>query len=346
MNNNNTPFLEKKSSILPLNMLAVSVLMLTIVALCALTAIGWGGIPSISISGAVFAFLLISKRNIIPWLTLPIAFGAAYLISRDLLTGASVLLFVPVGALLAYFTVKKKNLSVTVVALTIVTILSAGLYLTLSVTQLYGSDVRESFIAFGKDIEEAAKELLSAFRYEDSKESGEQFGLPEEGIAELVRVFFMLVPSVIAIICQLTSYGAAKLCRLGCHLFGYDSIYNGAVTKITVSAPAGAIFVVSYFISFIAGGESVVAYSALNLTYMLMPMLAIGGFHTLFGAGGVFRRKAGGPVFLAAIICCALCAVLSPFSFVPLLAMFGAMGAVGRAVGEFIKERNKGQNDR
>ena len=346
MNDNKNNPADIKEGFFGTDIFSLAVMLFVITALSLLSALGIGGISAIGVSGAAFAFLLVSRKNISPWICVPVSFGTAYLVSGDAVTAAQTQLFILVGVVLAGLVIKKKSLSVTVAVLTVVVAICGLAYFTFFVTDTYGNDIKEAYLSFGADLEAGMKEMLDAFRYEDKEQAGPMFGLTEESINEILRSLFMLLFAIAAIICQLMAYGAAKLCRLACHIFGYDGLYSGSVKEIRVSAPAGIIFIVSYFISFLSRGESVIAYSAINLTYMLMPMLAIGGFHELFSRGGIIRRKSKSPFKMAVIISCGICALLSPLSFIPLLSMFGAMGPVARAVADALREKrnNKDEN--
>ncbi len=338
MNNNKYPLWEKRFELPRLNPILALIFILAITGLCALTALGLGGLPSTGVAGAAFAFLLLTVRNPLPALALPLSFLAAYLISGDLLSSLSSLLFVPAGVLLAYTVFTNRSLSASVVALTAIIIVSMAAYLTLAVTQIYGESIKESYLALGADIKEQIFEIFRLFSYEDPQ-GKEVFALSDEVISNLMETSVMLLPSCIVMVCQLIAYGSAKLVKLFSHIFGFDHLFCDNPYHVTLSAPAGAIFIISYAISFLSIEASVVAYSALNLTYIIMPLAAIAGFHYIFGKDGFFRSVASKKTRIIFIVTCAVCIFMSPFSVVPLLAMFGSFGSVGKAVGTYIKNK-------
>lgn len=314
-----------------------------IVILSLLSALGLGGLPLISLAGVAFAYLICTHKNLLPAAVLPLAFLGAFAVSGDLAVSFAALLFVPVGAALAYTTLTKRTLTVTVTVTCVFVLIAFGAYFAVSVTDIYGEGLRESLAAFGRDAESAVREVLSLFQYEDP--SGKEiFSLADEDISFLIDTVVMLLPSVCVVTCQLTAYGAARLLQLFCRLSGHGSYYERPYT-VTVSAAAGAIYIIAYMISFLSREASVLSYAALNLTYILMPVCAAAGFHYLFSKGGIFRGHIPRSTKTIIIITCGFCILMSPFSFIPLLSVFGSTGAIGRSFGEFVRSRRNKNGD-
>lgn len=316
---------------------------LLIIGLSCLTALGLGGIICICISGAVFAFLTVTEKNIIPWLSIPLSFGAALLISRDLLTAAAVLLYVPAGLILAYCVLTKKSLSVTVAALTAGVAVSMFIYLTAAVVHLYGGSIKESYISFRDQLTELLREVMGLLRY--MGEDGQFYAYSDDIIEQLIHTFYMLLPGICAIACQGCAYGMAKLFRLFSKLFGFMFLYNNKPYKVTLSAGAAAIFLIAYTVSIFSYEESVIAYSSINLSYILMPASAIAGFHSIFSKDGFFRRKGPRTSKIILIVACGAVIFMSPLSVIPLLAMFGSGDAVGVAVSALLRARRNRNDD-
>lgn len=316
---------------------------LFIVGLSCLTALGLGGIICICISGAVFSFIAVTERNIIPWLSLPLSFGAAFLISEDLFVALSVLLYVPAGLILAYCILTGRSLSVTVAALSAGVALSMLIYLTAAVIHIYGGGIEESFASFKNEFTRLLKSAMGLLRY--MGEDGQFYSYSDEVIDQLVHTFYMLLPGICAMICQGCAYGMAKLFRLFSNLSGFMFLYGKRSYKVTISAGIAAIFLIAYTVSIFSYEESVVAYSSINLSYILMPASAIAGFHSMFSKNGFFRRKGPKTSKIILIVACGAVVFMSPLSAIPLLAMFGSGDAVGKAFSAHVKARRKKDDD-
>lgn len=319
--------------------IAVQVLMsLAIIAFSALTALAPGliGVFFTGLSGAFFAFLLCTAKKPFYWLTAPLSYAAAFAIMGDPLTALSVLLYLLFGVILAYAVFTNRSLSVTSVALTVAAAVSTAVFLTIAVTNMYGEGIKESYIALYNEFSTLFKEVFSLIKYPSS--DGEMYTIPEETVTALLDQTIMLIPCVCVINCELIGYGCAKLFRLFTVMFGFNVFFSNRRWAVTLSAPAGSILIVSLIISMFSREASVIAYTAINLAYILIPPAAIAGFHSIFGKGGLFFRQTQLSGRVMMIVACAFMGMISPFYFAQMLALIGSFSAVGKAIAAAVKK--------
>ncbi len=320
-----------------MNVITAIVLIIFTAGLSSLTSLGWGGMVFTSLAGLAFGALLCGSRTLLPWISIPLTAIIAYVISGDPVSSATALLYVPVGLVLAYASFTERNLSVTTVLLTVTYLLTLGLSLCHSVTETYGLSLTESFRAFGSDIKTMINEAFSLITYPVSE--SEMFSLSGEDISALTEQTVMLLPSVIVLTCEAIAYGSAKLFCVCSAPLGYSFLFKGREWRISLSAPAGIILIISLIISLFSSEAGVIAYAAINLSYIIIPMAAVAGFHELFRKGGMLRRPMSRPSRIMMIASIAVIAMMSPFAAVEMLSIFGACAAIGRSLTAFIKSK-------
>lgn len=332
------PLWKKRNELHRPSAFAVLVMILAATALSAITAAGIGGMLCTGLAGCAFALLLSSVRGFIPWIALPLSFGCAFLLTGDILLSACVLLYVPVGIILAYCAYTERGLSVTVAALTVALLLSMGAILTVSVTELFSQSIKESYKSLGAELEKSLFDMFSALSY--PAPDGEVYTIPEETVAALIEMSVMILPAVIVVTCQLLAYVTAKIFKSLDSSFGTRALFAGKEYGVTLSLPCAVIYLVSVAVSFFATEASVIAYSAINLIYILMPAAAIVGFKLLFYKNGFLRRNREGRrngLMLGMII---FLAVMSPIAFVQLLCSVSCIYIVVRAFFAFRNRKN------
>ncbi len=311
--------------------LPVAVLMvIAAVALSAITAAGFGGMFCTGLAGCAFALLLVSVRGFIPWITIPLSFGCAFLLTGDIILSLCVLLYVPVGIILAYCAFTERNLSVTVAALTVAILISMGAIFTVSVTELYGQSVAESYRSFWAEMKKSLFEMFSQMKYPSA--DGEAYAIPEEIISALIETAVMILPAVVVVTCEALAYITARIFRSILFAFGPGTAFAQKDYGITISVPCAVIYLASVAVSFFATEASVIAYSAINLAYILMPACAVAGFKLLFRRDGIIRRKREGRrngIWIGIMI---FLAVMSPIAFVQMLSSFACIFTVARAI--------------
>ncbi|MBQ4066119.1 MAG: hypothetical protein IJD22_00615 [Clostridia bacterium] len=318
-------------------------MLLATVVLSALTAKGLGGLFCIGIAGAFFGALLTTVRRPVIWLAVPVSFGGAYLLSGDLLLSLSVLLFVPVGFILAYALFFEKSFSVSVVCLTVVLLASMGLMVLVSVTEAYEGTVRQAAGAFLGDIESYFREAFASVSYPMA--DGQTYSLPAETVDRLIETAVMILPAVAVVTCELLAYVIAKLFRAIVIRSGFRFMLGDRSGEVTVSVGASVVYLISAAVSFFVTKASVIAYSAVNITYIFLPAMAIVGFKMLFGRRGFFRSRRQGPGRIMMIVAVAFLIFMSPIGFLQMLAVLAAVYTVGRTLISGIDHGHGGEDD-
>ncbi|MBE6587904.1 MAG: hypothetical protein E7647_05765 [Ruminococcaceae bacterium] len=313
----------------------IAVLLVTVV-LSAITAVGFGGILCTGLAGCTFALLLSSVRGFIPWLCLPLSFGAALLMSGDVMLSLCSLFFVPLGVILAYCAFTERGLSVTVAALTVGVLLAMGALLTVSVAELYEGSLKECYSAFGADVKQSLEEIFSAMKLPSA--DGEIYSLPGEAVTALMETAVMILPAVIVVTCEAIAYVIARAFKLLAGLFGIGALFAKKSYSITVSVPASIIYILSLAVSYFVTEASVIAYSAVNLAYILMPACAVAGFNYILGREGILRKGLAGGGRVMIIIAVVFMIFMSPVSFIGIMAMFGCIYTIYRAIASRKKE--------
>lgn len=340
MNNSKYILWSRRRDFPSMSVAAAIVLIILTVGLSSLTPLGYGGMIFTSFAGISFGALLCGTKNPLPWISLPITAVIAYLVTGNVIASATSLLFVPIGIALAYAAFTERNLSVTCVFLTVTFVLTTALSLCHSVTETYGLSLIESSRAFAADMKTMINEAFSLISYPVSET--ETFALSAEDISALTEQTVMLLPAVAVLTCEAVAYGSAKLFRVCSKPLGYDFLFKGREWKISLSAPAGMILIVSLIISLFSSEAGVIAYAAVNLSYIIMPLAAVAGFHELFRKGGMLRRPMSRPSRIIMIISMAVIAMMSPFAAVEMLSIFGACAAMGRSLTAYIKSKKDG----
>lgn len=340
MNNSKYVLWNRRRDFPSMSVATAIVLIIFTVGLSSLTPLGYGGMIFTSFAGIAFGALLCGTKTPLPWIAIPMTAIIAYLVAGNVISSATSLLFVPIGVTLAYAAFTERSLSVTCVLLTVTFVLTTALSLCHSVTETYGLSLAESSRAFAADMKAMISEAFSLISYPVSE--NEMFALSSEDISALTEQTIMLLPSVTVITCEAIAYGSAKLFRVCSKPLGYDFLFKDREWKISLSTPAGIILIVSLIISLFSSEAGVIAYAAINLSNIIMPMAAVAGFHELFGKGGMLRRPMSSPSRIIMIVSIAVIAMMSPFATVEMLSIFGACSAMGRSLTAYIKSKKDG----
>ncbi len=336
---NNTKYIlwSRRRDFPTMNIISFVVLMILTVGLSSLTPLGYGGMVFTSFAGIAFGILLCGARNPFVWASIPLTYLISYILTEDLLASAVSLLYVPAGIVLAYAAFTKRNLSVTTVLMTVTFLITMAISLCHSVTQTYGLSLYESARAFGSDIKSMIYDAFSLITYPVSE--NEMFSLSSDDINALTEQTVMLLPSVIVLTCEAIAYGSAKLFCVCSKPLGYGFLFKNREWKLTLSTPAGVILIASLVISLFSSEAGVITYAAINMSYIIMPIAAVAGFHELFRKGGLLRRPISRPSRIFMIVSMVVIAMMSPLAAVEMLSVFGCTAAIARSLTEILKKK-------
>jgi len=213
--------------------------------------------------------------------------------------------------------------------------------LTVSVTELYEGSLLQCYRAFGSDIKALFRESLSSVSYPGP--DGEVYSVPEELLNILIENAVMISPAAAVVTCELLAYISVRVLRFAARLTGRDRLLFPAVYELTISVPTAALYLIALAVSFFSESASVVAYSAINITYIMMPVACGAGFNMLLGKRGIMRGRLSKGSRTVVTVMCVILAVTSPLSFFQMLAMFASIYTVVRTVMEAVKSRTDGE---
>lgn len=296
-------------------------------------------------SGALLAFLLAADRSIISLAAVPAAYLFSLLFSGNFKISLASLLFLPIGLALAVCVMREVSLSRTVAVMTVIIAVCIGTLFVAWTVKLYGAPIAESLKMYADDLRtnynQAADTLVSV-----TDEAGISI-VSRDALDSLAASVKLILPGILVVLCQLLAYCSAKLFRLFSIIFKCGGFFRRP-WRVSVALPTSILFCICYFICLFSSGNSdsdiinIILYSAANLMYILLPMSAISGFHSMFGAGGTFRRTRSIGVRVMLIASCAVFVLINPLMLCALLAIWGAMEGIRRVGAERRKNRDGG----
>ena len=328
----------------PLTPLRAVILGLLTVAFGTMSVLGIGTLFSFMAAASAFALLIIAEQSFLAYIPVPATYLVAVLITDAPVTALFSLLFVPVAFIFRVCFAKKCSLSVTVVAATVGV---AGVAVCAVLPDLlhlkaeYGSiSAGLTFVktTFETYVDSAFAQMNGIFKAAGQKD----LSFTEQMISAVKESLIMISPSFFIVFCEITAYVTEKLIHLYTNIFSCREIYAGYPMRITLNVPSAIIFLASNFISLFLTSE-IVYYSAENLMMMFLPLCTIAGIHSVFGKDGPFRRKGGGFTKILVIILCVMAFTMSPVMLFILLAVWGSVNTISRAV--IMRLMNKGDGE-
>lgn len=249
--------------------------------------------------GILFAYPL-CRGGYAAWLAAPAAYVLTLALSGDLLYSLSSLVFIVTGAALAICVKKKCRLSVTAAVLTVTVAITVGVLFFAAIYSVYGA-LFAGFTAYINDLRAAIAPMIAQLR-SITDENGFTV-LTDQVIASMKESFLMTAPGITVIVCELFALVMAKLFVVVCKIFN-DRALLPDNWHVHTALPTSVLFVISYTVCFFAPSAGIVAYSALNLMMILLPLTSISGFHSMFGANSAFRTtKSQTSKILMVVIC-------------------------------------------
>lgn len=324
--------------------LSIVFIMIT-AALSAVTSMGFGGMFCIGVAGASFGFLLSVRRDLLVWITPLVSFGCAFAVSGSLYSALATLFYIPVGIVLAMALFTRRKLSFTVAVITVLLFIAMGVLFVIALASAYEGGIKECFNAFMDDTRASLNEAFSLISYKG--QDGEVYHLSGKDVELLIESAVMIMPSVVVLTCQLLAYICTRIYRGLFRRLGFEALFFGHRFELTLSLPAAIVYFVSYALSSFAGSSSVLFYSAVNITYILMPAAAIAGFKSVFAKDGLFRVRVRPSSRIFFIVMCAVALFLSPLALIQFFAMFGSGLIMWRAFfSAMIEKKRKNGEDR
>lgn len=306
----------------------------------ALPATPYGGLLCFVIATALLGLLLIAEPSFLAFIPIPLSYIAAVLMTRDPVTSLLAFLTVPGAFALRVCYAKKRSLSVTLVALSVCMGVSFGIMLYFSLTSAYGGSIKEALISVRDYVYSAVDSLFETVKQYAQTVGGDMplAEFSEDSVFLIKRMLIMIIPGMYAVLIELSAYCAEKLMRLFSRLFRCPWV-SAVKNRVTLSLGAAVIYVVSYGISSLFPGDSVIYYSAENLMLIVLPLAAVAGIHSMFGKDSLFRRKGTAFIKVITILLCVMAFYVSPIMLFILFALWGSASAISRAL--FLHAINK-----
>ncbi|MBR6676820.1 MAG: DUF2232 domain-containing protein, partial [Clostridia bacterium] len=294
----------------------------------------------ISLAGATFGLLLCTAGSLLPFATVPVAAALAYILSASPLLTACALLYVPIGIAVAFCIFTEKRLSSALAVVTVVTCIATGAVFAVSVLRMYPGDYLERFKTFGSDFSDLLNSVFSSVQLPSV--NGEAGYLSEEDIQLLISGVVMVIPAVSVITCQVLAYITIRCVKLGAKYIRMENILFGPGYKITIKLPTAILYLAASVLAFLSTKASVLAYSAINISYIMMPVCCAAGYNMLLGKYGLVRRLfptlSKGTLTIIVVILL----LLSPLVFAEVLSLYSAVGVLVAAIKRKLSEnRNK-----
>ena len=329
---------NRRASLPRINRGLAAVLMLLIPVTSGFLQQSVGSSLSICISAALAAFLITADRSPMWLLSLPLSYGAAFLVTGDPVESLFSLIYIVPAAALALCVYKELQLNAVCAICGIVSGLCLVAMLAYELNILYGSPTAVSQLY--SDVRGGLIENLSGLQYPGA--DGEKYALSDSDISSMVESVVMFLPAMAALLMEALGYITAKVYRLATVLSRTDFMFENGVWRLSLSLPAALIFIVCYIVSLFARG-GVIGYTVLNLMYIVMPAAAVAGCRSMFGKGSRFRNgmRTAGKVIM--IILCVAAVYVSPALLAMLFGFWGSAATVAGALRRFI--RNKGSED-
>ncbi len=260
-----------------------AVLLLVSAALSGAAVAGFGGVLLLCVAVGIFAYTMCTGVNIF---VLPLC--AALSLGFSLLLGVQFpiallsLLYIPMASVIWLSVKKRKGLSPTVAALTVLLLLIGGAVFGVMLLQ-----DRTWTLDFASSLFRAYKEYLTASV--NQLYSGTE-GISQNLIDSLVSTTVMVTPATAAIALMAFSYFSAKIFRLISLISDSSAMFPGYTWPVTASLPQTSLFLISALVAATVN-DPVISYSASNLMLILLPGSALFGLNLLFGKKSRFRRS-------------------------------------------------------
>ena len=297
----------------------------------------YGGIVFLIVAVGLFAYVLTARFN---WLY--IAAGAVTSILVAMACGVIFplalvsLSYIPLAFVISESVRKKSSLVSTVSALTGALVIIIALSLAIC------------YFTMGEDLIEAGQNIIndtfSKFEVYIDKinEAAVAAGkdvYTENNIEALKNAIFLLMPSMLVLVCMAISYASAKVFRLATIVADSSEMFYGGVWPISASLIGSVVFALAYIVGMFAFNNQTISYSAVNIMYIFMPAQAIVGLRLMFARGGFFRGGSMKAMKLLTIGLFIYFAFLSPIFILELAAIFTVFYNI--RVWLFLRRKNK-----
>ncbi len=283
-------------------------------------------------TGGVFAFYYVLTFSPSVVLTVIPAYLAALLLTRDPFTSMTVLLFLPVGAVLALCMLKRSGKTAAIVSSSVALTLSVSVLFLISYMKTNGTIAPAALLAsFDTAFEAATESLLAATKeaVQTAIEQNQMFAeyYTEAYITSVVKnavdAMKLSIPALICVIAQILGYLSVAVFGLLVRVFRCHVLLPRPF-RVTMSRTSGVVFILSYLINLFTVGNSasLIGVTAGNLATVLMPGLFILGLRSLMRRFTKKHRRR------SAVINLVIIGILA-FTYPPYAILFVAVDGLG-----------------
>ncbi len=297
----------------------------------------YGGIIFLIMSVGLFSYVLTARFNLLFILASAVCSVAVSMACGVKLPYALVALsFIPLSFILSDSVRKRKCLSQTVSALTVgfVALIAAILGL------FYLAEGNELVTALTNMMNDffASLDAYIAKINEAAKAAGKEV-YTENYIQSLKNAIYLLMPSMIVLVCMAASFAAAKVFRLATIVADSNEMFFGGAWPVSASFLGSIVFLVAFIVSIFTLKSQIVYYSAVNIMYIFMPSQTIVGFKLMFARGGFLRHPQKRGLGLITTGLLIYFAFVNPILILELAAMFTAFYNI--RVWMYLKRKSK-----
>ncbi|MBP3918859.1 MAG: DUF2232 domain-containing protein [Clostridia bacterium] len=280
----------------------------------------------------IFAFYYMLTFSPAVVFTVVPAFIIAYFVTGSISDAASVLLFLPAGAVLSLCMLKRKNKSTAVLAVGAAFGITVFVFFLIRYMAQHGTIAPAALLeSFNTGFEAVRTELLSMV-----KALAQNAILKDSAYAEyytdayitsvtnaIVDSAKLSIPAIAIVVCECIGYLCVSLYQLLVKLFRCSVLLPRAY-RITMTRFSGVLFMIAYFINMFSGTKNLSLFqiTAGNLAAILMPGLFLMGLRSL-------ARRAKSPLRRRSFIITAVVLVLLVFSYPPYAILFVILDGLG-----------------
>ena len=300
---------------------------------------------------ALTAYLItIFERSYLAVLLPLLAFGAAYLWTRDLLLSSAALIFLPAAILLAVATLWEKGRT-TAICFAIAGLLISALAITaVMIDRTQGgltSETIRSAVENGREfvvtqLISARDSLLAATSGvemdEQMREAYDQLRvtMSDDVLRTTVGILFNVVPALVTMLCSILAFLAQMILNATYRRTGLDKVLTPAATTFTMSGTAAVLYMIAFVLILLVSDSTMAGAVIQNVALILTPGFCVMGIYDLRQM--LLRMRNHSRMWFVIFLGASLC-LCSGASALYVLAMWGAYGVVMHLLKEKLMQK-------
>jgi len=327
------------------------ILMITVAGISGLFCLSPSGLLSSTLATALFAVLLLLAKRPLALLTVPLSYLAALLFFSSPIGAIAALGYVPAGTALAISIAKRKRCASAVFWVTLLSLVTAGIFLGAYLLSTYGS-LTGGFMKMYALIEENTRASLAALITDQTLPQSLQSTYQESLLLleESFRLTLYLLPGLAVSTFFFLSWIAAKLAKRFLRAFRAERYFFRKYWRIYVAAWWAKLFIAltvfSMVLSFFEGKTADILYYIIaNLLLVFEPPVMMVGVRRLFTLLRKLRKSGALPIYFAACTLFVLCLCCSASYLLVGLTYVGAFHSIAKGKRKKLAEAEKTEED-